>query len=185
MRYSAGSGAQVDDGYRNDWWRRAHWYAIQSTPNRETFAAANVGRLGIEIMLPRLRQRSHRRGPRIRPLFTGYFFARFVPATRLDQVRYALGVVRVVSSGQLALPVDDTIIETIKARTDDEGFFEIGAPRLRPGDRVRVEDGPFKGLLGVLERESADRTRVTIFLEALHSARVVIDSSCLAEAEAA
>lgn len=164
------------------------WYAIQSTPNREAFAAANVERLGIETMLPKLRKRSYRRGAcgaRIRPLFPGYFFARFVPAMRLDQVRYALGVLRVVSSGRLALPVDDAIIEAIKARADDEGLIEIGPPRLRAGDRVRVEEGPFKGLLGVLERESADSTRVTIFLEVLHSARVVIDSRCLAEAEAA
>lgn len=165
-----------------------HWYAIQSTPNREAFAVANVERLGIETLLPRLRQRAYRRGARaarIRPLFSSYFFARFVPATRLDQVRYALGVLRVVSSGHLALPVDDAIIEAIRARTNEEGLVEIGPPRLRPGDRVCVEEGPFKGLLGVLEREFTDSTRVTIFLEALHSARVVIDSRCLAEAEAA
>lgn len=42
-----------------------------------------------------------------------------------------------------------------------------------------------EGLFGVLERESTDCTRVTLLLEILHAAHVVIDSDCLAEAEAA
>ena len=102
---------------------------------------------------------------------------------RLSQVRYARGVLRIVSSGRMALPVEDAVIEAIEARTDTEGLVEIGPPPLRAGNRVRIEAGPLEGLFGVLERESDDRTRVTILLETLHTARVVIDSDCLAKAD--
>ena len=76
-------------------------------------------------------------------------------------------------------------IDAIEARKGAEGLVEIGPPRLRSGTRVRIDAGPLEGLFGVLERESTDHTRVTILLETLHAAHVVVDSDCLAEAEAA
>ena len=165
-----------------------HWYAVQSKPNREAFAATSVSRLGIRVLLPKIRRRCRRGGVwglGIKPLFPGYFFARFTPASLLDQVRNARGVLRIVSSGRVSLPLEDTVIDAIEARTGPEGLIELGPRRLRPGDRVRIEAGPLEGLIGVLESQSEDRTRVTILLETLHSAHVVMDSDCLAEADAA
>jgi transcription antitermination factor NusG len=179
-------GLRRDDPWRQLHWYALHWYAVQSKPSRESFAATNVGRLGIPVLLPKIRRRSRRAvgwGIGIKALFTGYFFARFAPAARLSQVRYARGVLRIVSSGRMALPVEDAVIEAIEARTDTDGLVEIGPPPLRAGNRVRIEAGPLEGLFGVLERESDDRTRVTILLETLHTARVVIDSDCLAKAD--
>jgi transcriptional antiterminator RfaH len=177
----------ADGLQQEDPWRQVHWYAVQSKPRRESFAAANVGRLGIPVLFPKFRRRS-RRGGRwgtgVKPLFTGYFFARFAPAVRLGQVRYARGVLRIVSSGRMALPVEDAVIEAIELRTDRDGLVEMGPrPPLRAGNRVRIEAGPLEGFFGILERESDDRTRVTILLETLHAARVVIDSDCLAKAD--
>jgi transcriptional antiterminator RfaH len=176
------------DGLRQeDPCRQVHWYAVQSKPSRELFAAANVSRLGIPVLLPKIRRRSRRGGlwrMGIKPLFTGYFFARFAPAGRLGQVRYARGVLRIVSSGRMVLPVEDAVIEAIEARTDRDGLVEIGPrPPLCAGNRVRIEAGPLEGFFGILERESDDRTRVTILLETLHTTRVVIDSDCLAKAD--
>jgi transcription antitermination factor NusG len=171
-----------------DLWSRVHWYAVQSKPNREAFAAANVGRLGVPIFLPRIRrqfQRGVMRTSGAKPLFTGYFFAHFTPSACIEQVRYARGVLRVISSGRVALPLDDSVIDAIEERIGADGLVEIGSPRLKPGSRVRIESGPLAGLIGVLERESSDQNRVTVLLEVLHSARVVIDRDYLAEAETA
>jgi transcriptional antiterminator RfaH len=179
-------GLRREDPWRQWHWDALHWYAVQSKPSRESFAATNVGRLGIPVLLPKIRRRSRRAGGwgiGIKPLFTGYFFARFAPAARLSQVRCVRGVLRIVSSGRMALPVEDAVIKALEARTDTEGMVEIGPPPLRAGNRVRIEAGPLEGLFGVLERESDDRTRVTILLETLHTARVVIDSDCLAKAD--
>jgi hypothetical protein len=76
-------------------------------------------------------------------------------------------------------------IDAIEARKGTERLVEIGPPRLRSGTRVQIDAGPLEGLFGVLERESTDRTRVTSLLETLRAAHVVVDSDCLAEAEAA
>ena len=144
---------------RDDPWRQLHWYAVQSKPSRESFAATNVGRLGIPVLLPKIRRRSRRAGGwgiGIKALFTGYFFARFAPAARLSQVRYARGVLRIVSSGRLALPVEDAVIEAIEARTDTEGLVEIGPPPLRAGNRYTLRRVPWKA-----SSESLNASRTT------------------------
>ena len=167
-----------------DLWSGENWYAVQTKPIREVYAAANVAKLDVRVLLPKLKARIRCGGKRrfgVKPLFPGYFFARFVPEAKLEGVRHAHGVIRVISSGRTAIPVDVQVVEEIKSRIGADGLIEIGRPHFHRGDRVRIEDGPLQGLLGTLERESSDSTRVTLLLESLIAARVVVDSDCLGD----
>jgi transcriptional antiterminator RfaH len=158
------------------------WFAVQSHPRREAFAASGVGRLGLDVFLPRMRpERSGRirRRHGVGPLFPSYFFARFRPAHHLDRVRYSLGVSRVVSAGAQPLPVPDEAISELRERADENGVIVLKAPAFHPGDRVEIQDGPLRGLVGRVEREQNSGRRLMILLECLVHSQVVVEPGCL------
>lgn len=170
-----------------DLWRDVSWYAIQTKPRRESFAGKNVEKLGIEVLLPRIRferliQGTARLGTK--PLFPCYFFSRFCPETSLESVKATRGVSRVLNSGRIPIPVPEDVIREIQGRIAADGLIEIRRPVLAPGTLVTIQDGPFEGMMGRVERELDDRKRVAIFLETLFNARVLIERRWI-EAEAA
>jgi transcriptional antiterminator RfaH len=167
---------------RIDLWKDNHWFALHTKTRREPFAAANVSGLGLDVLLPRLKiDRLSRHASTIttKPLFPGYFFARFSPENSLPSVKCAKGVLRVLSSGNFPIPIDDEVIHAIRARVLSDGYFQLPVKPLTPGDRVSILDGPFEGFMGRVEREFDDGRRVTIFLEAMQQARVSIEKRWL------
>ena len=171
----------------SDLWRDVSWFAIQSKPRRETFAAKNIEQLGIEVLLPRIKfERLIRGAARSgnKPLFPGYFFSRFCPESSFESVKATRGVLRVVNSGQIPIPVPEEVIGEIQDRIEEDGLIEIRPPGLAPGIRVKIQSGPFEGMMGRVERELNDHRRVAIFLETLFNARVLIERRWI-EAEAA
>jgi transcriptional antiterminator RfaH len=171
----------------NDIWRDVNWFAIHAKPRRENFAAINVCTLGIAILLPRVKVERLVRGVTqqgSKPLFPGYFFARFCPDDSFESVKGARGVLQVVSSGRIPIPIGDIVIREIQDRIQEDGLIRIRSQNLDPGTRVSIRSGPFEGIMGRVEREMDDRKRVAIFLDTLLNARVLIER-WLIEAEAA
>jgi transcriptional antiterminator RfaH len=165
-----------------DLWRETNWYAVHAKPRRESFGAANVAALGVEILLPQLKQDRLVRGyPRtkIKPLFAGYFFARFCPAVYLDLIRYALGILHVVSTSQFPIPLGDDVIASIRKRVQPDGYVRLSPASVRPGDWVVIEHGPFEGLIGEVVQQEDDGKRVAILLEMMMSARVSVEKRWL------
>src|SRR3954453_19819651 len=74
----------------------AGWCCIRSHPKREHIAAAQLNCVpGVEVFNPQLRlERQTRRGRMFftESLFVNYLFARFVPETTLETVRYTPSV---------------------------------------------------------------------------------------------
>lgn len=170
-----------------DPWRNIGWFAIQTKARRESFASKNVGALGIEVLLTRIKVEHLIRGiaqQGVRPLFPGYFFARFLPENYFESVKATQGVLQVVSSGRLPIPVPDLVVGEIQDRIQEDGFIRFLAPTLTPGSLVTIRTGPFEGMMGRVERELDDRRRVAIFLETLFNARVLIERRWI-EVEAA
>ena len=68
------------------------WYCIRAKPRQEMVASATLSTLDeVEVFLPRTqRARKAKSGP-LKPLFPGYFFARFDPVEHLRNVHYARG----------------------------------------------------------------------------------------------
>ena len=138
----------------------------------------NICALGIGILFPRIKVERLVRGSAqqgIKPLFPGYFFARFCPENSLESVKAAQGVLRVVSSGRIPIPVHDEVVQEIQDRAQEDGLIRIRPKVLAPGTRVAIQSGPFEGMMGRVERELDDRKRVAIFLETLFNARVLIE----------
>ena len=171
-----------------DYLGEENWFAVQSKPKQEDLAAASIARLDVEVFLPRIRQEQPVCGvwrPVTKPLFPGYFFSRFCPLLLLDTVRYALGVLRIVGNSRFPLPVGDNIVSQIQSRVQTDGFIRLQQPPLRPGDKVLIEHGPLAGWMGEVEREWDDGKRVSILLEALQQARVLVQKQWVARSPAA
>lgn len=170
-----------------NWLGDINWFAVHAKRFRETLAASTLGALGLEVFLPMVKVELPDRAvirAKSKPLFCGYFFARFVPAISLETVESAQGVLHVVKSGLWPIPVGDQVVLEIQNRVEADGLICLHPRELRPGDRVSIHEGPFAGMMGKVEAEMDDRKRVAILLETLWDARLLIEKQWL-EVEAA
>ena len=154
------------------------WYTVNTKPRQETLAAQSLMRLGVETFLPQFKRSKLIRGKR-RPvtsaLFPGYLFARFDMPTHYRAVNFSRGVRRVVSFGSAPVTIEDEMIESIKGKLLD-GYAVPQASSFSPGQPVRIQEGPLRGLEAVFERPMDDQHRVILLLKALsYQAHVVVE----------
>jgi transcriptional antiterminator RfaH len=101
------------------------------------------------------------------PLFPRYVFCRFDFAHRYRAVRYAPDVIDLVGFGAGPAVVDDQLIAALKSWAGEVVDVITLQPRLHPGDRVEITDGPLRGLEAVLVNESTGHERVAVILSIL------------------
>ena len=145
-----------------------HWVCLFTQPHRERLALASLSEAGFEVYLPFCRKlvgRSGQRVPICMPLFPRYVFARAGEAALATAYR-----MRGISAfGNRTLKqsfVPDAIISTIRARHDEEGDVVLDVLNIKPGQVVKVLDGPFAGLNAAFA-EPDDRKRSYILLDLL------------------
>ncbi|OPX98072.1 MAG: Transcription antitermination protein RfaH [Syntrophorhabdus sp. PtaU1.Bin002] len=154
------------------------WYVVNTKPRNEERAATNLANGGIEVLAPKLKLRKYKEGKFVQvvePMFPSYIFARIHPIEEYRLVKYARGVKTIVNFGGKIVPVQDEMIDFIKARLEN-GVATVGKQQLTKGERIVVKDGPFKGLSGIFESELDSRERVAILLDGVnYCAKMVID----------
>ncbi|MDT7041581.1 transcription termination/antitermination NusG family protein [Candidatus Nitronereus thalassa] len=154
------------------------WYLIRSKIRQEFLAEANLHRWDIESFCPQIKQTKARRGKKqtvIAPLFPGYLFSKFDLGRDYRKVTYAHGVADVVMFGSTPAKVDDSIIQGIRSRMED-GFVSLDSYSFSPGETVQIQEGPFKGLLAVFERELTGTQRVALLLKSVsYNARLIVE----------
>ena len=75
----------------DDW--STGWYCLRSKPRMENVAAASLSSLeDVDVFLPRTQRQNQKIKQPVKPLFPGYFFARYDPIKHLRNVHYARGV---------------------------------------------------------------------------------------------
>lgn len=80
-----------------------------------------------------------------------------------------------ISFGSMPAIVDESLIEAIKSRLQD-GYFTLSNAEFKPGQLVRIQEGPLHGLEAVFEKEMTGSQRAVLLLRALsYQARVVVD----------
>lgn len=150
---------------------RPTWFAICTNPKQEDRAASNLQAWGVECFNPKVKEcrRNEFTGKATlipKPLFPRYIFSRFSLSSSLHKISFTRGVHRIVSFDDKPTPIDDDVIALLQARVDDDGFLKLGEP-LKPGDKVRVKDGPWKTLVGVIERDLKADERIMILLDSI------------------
>lgn len=146
-----------------------NWYAVHTKPRQESVVQVHLEKEGLTTFFPKLRRKKTVRRKYqwiVGPLFPCYVFARFDISKSGRLVRYARGVSNIVSFGGRPAVVDDSIIETIQGRCEQD-TVTIQPPKLTKGDEVEIQEGPFSGLRGIFERELSGAERVVILLQSI------------------
>jgi transcriptional antiterminator RfaH len=68
--------------------------------------------------------------------------------------------------------VPETLVETLRARDDEEGIQNFNAPVFKPGDQVRIVDGALAGYEGIFQVHTSEE-RVVVLLDILGQANRV------------
>lgn len=163
------------------------WYVIYAKPQQEDRADSNLRAWHVETFAPKIKERQYNKyigrvSHVTKPLFPRYIFARFRATEMWHKVSFTRGVHSVVSMGGRPNPVDDEIIEMIKAQKGADGFIRTDKV-LRPGDKVRISEGPLRDLVGIFEAKFNDDERVSILLTAVnYQSRVVIEREAVRKA---
>jgi transcription antitermination factor NusG len=148
------------------------WYALTVGPRKEKLTAQALRTRGFEDFLPlySLRSQWSDRIRKIeRPLFQGYVFCRFDQIER-QAVLKTPDVVSIVGFGRTPKPVDETEIAALQA-VCASGLDAMPYPTLATGSKVRLNDGPLKGLEGVFVEDK--KTRLILSLTLLQRSVVV------------
>ena len=163
---------------KGDW--SMGWYCVRAKPRIETVAAATLQTLkSVEVFLPRtVRPKKIKCSP-IKPLFPGYFFARFDPIVHLRNVHFARGVSYVVRRKEIPVPVSPQVMLELRLISPD-GILEIPDKPHRIGDKVKAIAGLFEGEQGDVTQLIPSRERIKVLFEILgRPTEVEIDENFL------
>jgi transcription termination/antitermination protein NusG len=154
------------------------WFAVQVRERWEQQIADALTARNIETFLPlaTVRRRwSDRLKTITTALFPGYLFCRVDPARRLP-VLTVPGVHYLAGCGHTPEPVPDPEIESLQT-VMRSGLAALSRPYFSEGDRVRIWEGPLRGVEGVL-LEVANGLELVVSINILQrSVAVVIDAA--------
>jgi transcription antitermination factor NusG len=143
------------------------WYALTVPYQHERQTEKALQSKGLDTLVPLYRSRrqwSDRMKDVDLPLFAGYVMCQFDLTDRI-QVLDTPGVAKIVGFGGGPATLEDSEIAAIQ-RLLASKLPLAPWPYLNPGDRVRVDKGPMRGLEGTLLR-TKDGLRLVIGVELL------------------
>lgn len=160
------------------------WYAIRTKVNREKDVEKRLTDLKIEVFLPWMRTR-RRIGSRhhwvLVPLFPGYIFCRLDMLAAGKAARYSPGVKDFLTFGSRIAEVGQDVIDALRARCPG-GIAEIDPLNARPGDAVRINEGPFSGLEAIFQGTLKGSERVAVLLDILgRQTRMILPRETIAK----
>jgi transcription antitermination factor NusG len=167
-------------GMRNQQWP---WFAILARTVREKNATLLLENAGYECYLPVIkftRQWSDRLKEIELPLFPGYLFCRMNPHNRLP-VLTTPGVMQIVGVGKTPIPVEEQEIDAIQ-RVGKSGIPLMPWPYLQVGHVAQIEEGPLRGVTGIVIRIKAGLKLVLSVNLLQRSIAVEIDRSWIGAA---
>jgi len=162
------------------------WYVVCTKPRNEERAANNLMGGNIEVLAPKIRFKKYKEGKYVQmvePMFPGYIFVKFHPVEEFRLVKYTRGIRTIVNFNGKIIPLQDEMIAYIKSRLGEGDIATIQKKELKKGEKVIIQEGPFKGFSGIFEKELDGKERVAILLDGVnYCARMEIDRELVASA---
>jgi transcriptional antiterminator RfaH len=144
------------------------WYVIQSKPREERRAIENLERQGFTCYLSTIVVETLRHGARRavdENLFPGYLFIDLDELTdNWHPIQSTRGVIRLLRFREYPVPVPDEIMARIRQRLARDN---PRIPCLKPGERVRVTQGPFAEVEGMFVAHDGQE-RVVLLMSILN-----------------
>ncbi len=136
------------------------WSVVMTKPRQEDYAAARLAEQTFSTYLPLVAKLDKLGKPiSTKPMFPGYCFCVFQSEQSMAPVRSTPGVISLVRFGHEIAVIQPDVIERLRKV---EAILQANAADvgLKPGDPVKVVQGPFAGFEGLLWRVSAKRIDV-------------------------
>jgi transcriptional antiterminator RfaH len=151
-----------------------HWHAIYTQPHREVIVNRQLESRDLEVYFPVLQfDRGYGRGVRIEPFFPHYLF---VKVDLMDPSAYGLrwlaGVRTIVETENEPVIIPDSVISALRQRLEPttQRVMRKHEWLFRPGQKVVVTSGPFKGFDAVFQHGLNGDQRVQILVNCMSSA---------------
>jgi transcriptional antiterminator RfaH len=148
------------------------WYTLHTKPHAEYQVADALQGRGIQRYLPEIEVPKSRKEPKQKPFFPCYLFVKVdLEEVGLSQVRWIPGLRRIVAFDDRPTPLADEVIDAMRRKL--EGISAAGGlptHSFRPGETVRITQGPLQGMLAVFEKPTTPAERVQVLLTFLGQA---------------
>ena len=137
-----------------------NWYLLQTKPNAHVIAFENLRRQGFDVFMPFIIKTTKRNGRFLdikSPLFPGYVFVgtsnKPIPWTSINSTR---GISKAVTLDGVYRSVSAHIIAGLQHRCDERSIFR-SLDDIVPGDRAKIERGPFAEFICTVDQIKDDR----------------------------
>ena len=135
------------------------WFALYTKSRSEFKAAEQISSNQVEYYLPTMvkyKQWSDRKKKITEPLIRGYIFIYANEKERIISLEQN-AVVRCLTERGRPAKIPDWQIENLKNMLKNEADFYI-TEGLVPGTKVRIKEGPFEDVIGVIQEVNGGRT---------------------------
>ncbi|MBM09254.1 MAG: transcriptional activator RfaH [Magnetovibrio sp.] len=161
----------------------SQWLVVYTHVHSEARAENHLRQQGRIVYLPRYaKTRRHaRRVERvIRPFFPRYLFVAHDPErSPWRAIKSTVGVSGIMFDGERPLTARQEIIDTIQARENKDGLICLSDGSIfKPGQHVRIGDGPLAEQIAIIECLD-DRRRAVVLMDLLGrqvKARIPVES---------
>lgn len=154
------------------------WYVLQSKPQKEKLLYEQLCLRDIETYYPSIRVKPvNPRSRKFKSFFPGYLFARVdLEHVGLSFLQWVPGAIGLVTFGGEPAFIADSILQEIRLKiekiiNEEKYFFD----RLKPGDMVSINEGPFAGYKAIFDTRLSGGQRVQVLLEALRDQRLRVE----------
>ncbi len=135
------------------------WFALYTKPRHEFKASLQLKAEEINHYLPvitKIKQWSDRKKKITEPLLRGYIFI-FANEKEREQSLQQLSIVRCIFDNGRPAVIPEWQIENLKnfLKKDADVIAHSG---IIPGTKVKILDGPFEGVIGVINQEAKGKT---------------------------
>ena len=162
------------------------WYVVCTKSKNEERAANNLMGGNIEVLAPKIKFKKYKEGKYVQitePMFPGYIFVKFHPIDEFRLVKYTRGIRNIVNFNGKIVPLQDEMIGFIRGRLEKGDVATIQKKELKKGEKIIIQEGPFKGFSGIFEERLDGKERVAILLDGLgYCARMEIDRELVTSA---
>jgi len=161
------------------------WFALYTKPRHEFKAEMQLSESRIENYLPTIttvKQWSDRKKKVTEPLFRGYIFIYADETERIAALEKNAVIKTIRFDGKPAV-IPDWQIESLKKMLNTNAEIFI-SDRLEIGTRIKVTNGPFAGITGVVFKNENNDQLLAVSIELLNRSVIVhLPSSEVVKAE--